>query len=408
MTEKTTDIPTNITDRTTLAERAKIYALQLFNEKGDARLTYHNFPLTVQIHAAVKEIAAAENAAASVATAAEIAAWFCNTGYLSDPANPVIFTGKYAEEFLTAQGQSPVVTERVIACLQTLEADTAPRNEAAKIFSDAVTGVTFAENFSEKSALLRLESELLMQQQFSKADWTQFRLRQIITAKYYTAFAKEKYEIDTGRNLLTQKNLVEKSRNNTRLRDEESPMRLYQDLERKNPERATQTFFRANYRNHINLSQIADNKANIMISVNAILISVVLSIVSYQNITERNPIILAPVVIFVVAGLASLVCAVLSARPKVTSLNKGKKTKEEIQKNVAYFGNFTSLSLPQFEEAMDAVMRDGELMYGNMTRDLYYLGKVLDKKYRLLTVSYNIFMVGFVAAAVMFLVAVVV
>ncbi|RMF21352.1 MAG: phosphohydrolase, partial [Bacteroidetes bacterium] len=44
------------------------------------------------------------------------------------------------------------------------------------------------------------------------------------------------------------------------------------------------------------------------------------------------------------------------------------------------------------------------LLYGNMARDLYHLGKVLDKKYRYLTISYNLFMVGFIATVLSFLV----
>ena len=67
-----------------------------------------------------------------------------------------------------------------------------------------------------------------------------------------------------------------------------------------------------------------------------------------------------------------------------------------MEKNIIFFGNFVNLELEEYEEAMDAVLREGELMYGNMVRDLYFLGKVLDKKYRYLTNSYNIFMVGFV------------
>jgi hypothetical protein len=55
---------------------------------------------------------------------------------------------------------------------------------------------------------------------------------------------------------------------------------------------------------------------------------------------------------------------------------------------------------------MDAVLRDGELLYGNMVRDLYFLGKVLDKKYRYLTMSYNIFMIGFIATVITFLIAI--
>ena len=69
-------------------------------------------------------------------------------------------------------------------------------------------------------------------------------------------------------------------------------LRKFQMLERKQPTSGAQTFFRANYRNHINLSAIADNKANIMISVNAILISVIISALSYQNIPENNPAVL--------------------------------------------------------------------------------------------------------------------
>jgi hypothetical protein len=39
-----------------------------------------------------------------------------------------------------------------------------------------------------------------------------------------------------------------------------------------------------------------------------------------------------------------------------------------------------------------------------MVRDLYFLGKVLDKKYRYLSISYTVFMVGFVTTVVSFLV----
>jgi hypothetical protein len=108
-------------------------------------------------------------------------------------------------------------------------------------------------------------------------------------------------------------------------------------------------------------------------------------------------------VTFLITGMTSLVFAVLAVRPKVTQLNIGDTPKEDYKKNIVFFGNFVNLELEEYEEAMDAMFRDGELMYGNMTRDLYFLGKVLDKKYRYLTNSYNIFMVGFVATVLIFL-----
>jgi hypothetical protein len=143
-----------------------------------------------------------------------------------------------------------------------------------------------------------------------------------------------------------------------------------------------------------------------MISVNAILISVLISLLTYKNITETTPIVLMPVVIFIVINMISLVFAVLSIRPKVTSLNNETSSPAELKQNIIFFGNFVNLDLEQYEEAVDAMFRDGELLYGNMVRDLYYLGKVLDKKYRYLTLAYKTFMICFVTTVITFLIAI--
>ncbi|MCB9331840.1 MAG: hypothetical protein H6574_12220 [Lewinellaceae bacterium] len=55
-----------------------------------------------------------------------------------------------------------------------------------------------------------------------------------------------------------------------------------------------------------------------------------------------------------------------------------------------FFGSFIHLSLDQYEAAVDEMLRDGRLLFGNMARDLYFLGHVLDKKYKLLAYSYTI------------------
>ena len=140
-----------------------------------------------------------------------------------------------------------------------------------------------------------------------------------------------------------------------------------------------------------------------MISVNAILISVLITFLSYRNIAETNPSVLLPVVIFLVTGLASLIFASLSARPKVTQLNDADLPTPPAR-NIFFFGNFVQLPLEQYESAVDEVLHDEALLYGNMSRDLYHLGLVLDLKYRRLTTSYNIFMVGFAATVVTFLI----
>ncbi len=61
------------------------------------------------------------------------------------------------------------------------------------------------------------------------------------------------------------------------------------------------------------------------------------------------------------------------------------------------------MELEEYEDVMDEMFQDGKLIYGNMIRDMYYLGKVLDKKYQFLIISYNIFMIGFAITVLSFL-----
>lgn len=169
-------------------------------------------------------------------------------------------------------------------------------------------------------------------------------------------------------------------------------------LEPQPPVRLIQTYFRTVFRNHIHLSAIADNKAHIMISVNAILISVLISFASYRNLAETRPVILLPVVIFLVTGLASLVSAVLAAWPRVTGSGR-----QSTPPNIAFFGSFVRLSKDSFTRLLAKNLRDSNLLYENLTHDLYSLGQVLDKKYRYLSVSYKIFISGLTATVLAFL-----
>ncbi|MFK7935724.1 MAG: Pycsar system effector family protein [Saprospiraceae bacterium] len=390
-------VTSTLTDKDIL-QLAQQYVLQLFNQKQDGRLVYHNYQQTTEMLRYVENIAESEAIPASILEVASLAALFRNVGHLFNYRQPLPRSRELAKNFLRSQNYSNERLERVLNCLQYLPPLTNSSLEQ-QIAQDAYHATHTGVDFFEKNPLLRLEQELILNQNYSKHDWALFQMQQLLATRFSTAYAKKHFEPLLAQHILKQKNILEKLQLTEAVDSEESGnIRLYQDIEKKIPNRAAQTFFRSNYRNHINLSAIADNKANIMISVNSILISVLITVLSYRNIAETNPGVLLPIVIFLVTGLASLIFAVLSSRPKVTSINEDKREMSEIQRNVIFFGNFVNLSMEQYETAMDAVLRDGELMYGNMTRDLYFLGKVLDKKYRYLSFSYNIFMVGFVAS----------
>lgn len=376
--------------------------LNLFDKYPNNRLLFHNYAFTQTVVQHTRELCEETGVAGDVAEIAQLAAYFLYSGYLFDYEHFMRYSLDQAQRFLALREYPELGQRSILRCMQTVGTGNIPAALEEKILSDAVN-IAWLTDFEDRSPLLRLEKELILTQHLDKLDWANWQLQHLLRIRLYTHFGKIKYEPELGNCIRNQKNTIEKLERKTPIAPVVTQTGLYQNLD-DSPIRAVQTFFRANYRNHINLSAIADNKANIMISVNSILISVLISILSYRNMAATNPPIVLPVIIFLVTGLTSLIFAVLSARPKVTSLNENASSKEEKRKNLVFFGNFVNMELEEYEESMDAIFRDSELLYGNLTRDLYHLGKVLDKKYRYLTVSYNIFMIGFVATVVTFLI----
>jgi len=376
--------------------------LELYNRHGDARIVFHTYQLTCELAERVLEIAHGEAAEDQDTEIAQISAWFLYVGYTVNYKQAARISVGEAERFLLQEGYPEEGRRHVMQCLHRIAEKQAPATPAARILSDAHQLTAHLLNFKERSPLLHLEWEFMENRRLAATAWAKLQMQYLLQMQLHTHYARTNYEPLLVSLLREQKELVESLANKEK-NNPEKPRRFHKLEKKRYPTRATQTFFRTNYRNHINLSSIADNKANIMISVNSILISVLITILTYQNIYETQPVILLPVVVFLVTGLASLIFAVLSARPKVTKINRENDNTADIKKNIVFFGNFVHLDLEDYEEAMDTVFRDDELIYGNMTRDLYHLGKVLDKKYRYLSISYNIFMVGFIATVGSFL-----
>jgi nitroreductase len=386
-----------------LIQQATDHVVELYNLFHKTSLVYHSYQRVSTLLEIGKEIAEEEGRTTEEEEVILLALLFADAGFLSDYTDPVGKSEKEAESFLKEVGYPEEKRKKVLQCLQrVLPEDGRPQTKAEKVVMDTLTAYACGEHYAERVPLLMLEKELLSGYRSAKLEWYKHQLQEMLNTRYYTAAAKQRYEPALAQNVVYLRDQVARA-NKEQLKRSFTPSR-FQNLEMKVPERGIQTFFRSNFRNHIHLSAIADNKANIMISVNAILISVLISILTYQNITETNPKVLLPVVLFLITGLTSLIFAVLSIRPKVTSHINPNMPPETIRQHITFFGNFVRLEVEQFEEAMDSLFRNGEYLYQAMTRDLYYLGKVLDKKYRYLTISYNIFMVGFVATVISFLI----
>ena len=91
-------------------------------------------------------------------------------------------------------------------------------------------------------------------------------------------------------------------------------------------------------------------------------------------------------------------------KPKTTHGKLSRKEVEERKGNLVFFGNFHKMSLEDYEWGMGELMQDRDFLYKSLTRDLYFLGKVLNRKYNLLRYSYYTFVVGLVISIAMFVI----
>lgn len=85
------------------------------------------------------------------------------------------------------------------------------------------------------------------------------------------------------------------------------------------PDRGIDTLFRVTLGNHTRLSGIADSKANILLSVNAIIISIALSSIIPKLDSPKNAHLVVPTFIMLMSSVVTIIFAILSTRPKVTS-----------------------------------------------------------------------------------------
>jgi hypothetical protein len=166
--------------------------------------------------------------------------------------------------------------------------------------------------------------------------------------------------------------------------------------------RGVETMFRTSYRTHVDLSHLADNKANIMISINGIIISILLASISPK--IDANPWLLLPTSVLLVGCVVSMVYAVLAARPRVSRQRVTLDDVRADRANILFFGNFVQLAPEEYEEGMRELMLNTDQLYLNMVRDIYALGRVLARKFRLLKVSYTTFMIALVLGVGLYLV----
>jgi len=122
-----------------------------------------------------------------------------------------------------------------------------------------------------------------------------------------------------------------------------------------------------------------------------------------MQLTNKH--LLIPTLILVIFSVASIILSIMSTRPNVTS---GEFTKEQVKNrdvNLLFFGNFHKMPFEQFKWGINEIIKDKDYVYESLMLDLFFLGKVLQRKYMLLRLTYTVFMVGIIASVLSFVIA---
>jgi predicted metal-dependent HD superfamily phosphohydrolase len=391
-----------------LVKQAQAYVEPLLQKNLDPRLTYHTLAHTDYVVKQAHTLADAAKLPAKETEELLLAAWFHDSGYLDTYEGHEYKSMVRAAEWLQAQKYDPAGIEVIKNLIRVTHRNEEAKTELEKIIGDADMSNLAADDYRSRAELIRTEWELMLNKSYSNTEWAELQLNFMLAHKYQSEIGKEFYKKALKANTEDQRERLKKAEKKEKKKNKEKTDTFAE------PKRGIETMFRTMYGNHMKLSDMADKKAGMMIQLNAVILSVIItyfgaksSVLAPTGGTSfiRNPILAVPMGILLLTALCSVTSAILSAQPDVTSFKWLKRNPEVATNrrvNLLFFGQFTKLSLQHFQEGMRELMRQKDALYTNMVTDVYYLGEVLDRKYKLLRVSYSIFMVGLILTALSF------
>ena len=183
---------------------------------------------------------------------------------------------------------------------------------------------------------------------------------------------------------------------NSKKENQDQPELAIRDKEKekltKFDSKGVQTLFRTLSRNHYNLLRMVDSKASIILTMNSIIISLLMGVI-FMAPSEQREVLEVGSKILLNCGMASMVFALLAMLPhKYIKMSQ----QPAAYKGSLYAQNFSKLSLEDYRKEMQRVMSSGNAVYSEMIDDLYYLGKSVAIKQKLILVAVIFFLVGLV------------
>ena len=391
--------------KSSIVESAELYVVSYLKHNLPSGTIYHSITHTQDVVDAAKTLAKEEKIFEEDKECLLLAAWFHDIGYTKGGEGHEERSVKEVISFLKDHHYDENKIEVVVDCIRATKMPQNPKNKLEEIICDADLFHVATSSFESDSKLLRAEWELLEGNTLSDVEWFQCNSEFLKAHKFYTDFAFRHWSALKSSNLAANekklKNAIQKE-DDALLKREKIKAKTTKTTYNKKADKTVETMYRVTLRNHIKLSAIADSKANILLSVNAIILSLALSSLFPKLDKADNHYLITPTIIFLLTTVISIIFAILSTRPKVTSGTFSQQDVDNKKVNLLFFGNFHKMPLQTFDDSMFALIDDREYLYKSLNKDLYFLGVVLARKYKLLRITYTIFMTGIILSVLSF------
>jgi predicted metal-dependent HD superfamily phosphohydrolase len=390
-----------------LMSAAEEHVSEAFRVAGKNQYPYHNLAHTQTVVTHAFEIASHYEISEKEIAQLGIAAWFHDIGHLyTTPQGHEEKSVEQMKAFMEKHHEAAEFVDEVAEIIMATDHYNEPSTLLQQIIRDADTYHFGTKEFKETNKLVKKEYEM---RGLAVSEWDRHTLERLKQHRFYTSYCIEILDAGKEENIRKTEKKIRKTKVDTN--DGNIILKDMWDKDKKKMSspnsfvtKGIQTSLRLTSENHLRLSDMADSKANILISVNAIIISVILSVLLRKIETETH--LAIPTFIFLGFSVATIIVSIMATRPKVT---QGRFSREDVinkRTNLLFFGNFFRQSLEEYRWAMGTMLNDADYLYGTLVEDIYYLGVVLGRKYKLVRLAYNLFMLGIVFSVLAFVIAI--
>lgn len=405
-----------------LLRHIREYTLAYYKTHTNDKLIYHDKGHTEDMVTAAMQIGNHYQLNDRDFFIVQAAAWFHDLGYMVDIAHHEAQSAVLALNFLQKHNANEEDIDAIKGCVLATQMPQKPVSLLEKIVCDADLFHLGTDDFFKKDKLLLKEINALYHKDLGKLEWRRKSIQFLEEHHYHTDYCHLLLNSGKQANIQTLKNKVaaaekkaedkaeekhtepmQETALSTFNDDSEKPEKDGKKKKADRPDKGIETMFRISSSNHQRLSDMADNKAHIMITVNSIILSAVISLL-LRKLTDYEYLTI-PTFILLSISLLAMTFSILATRPSIPTGIFKRADVDERRVNLLFFGNFYKMPLEDYTYGMVKMMEDKEFLYGSLIKDVYAQGVVLGKKYRLLRIAYNIFMFGLIASVLAFIIA---